>query len=297
MKFGYYPGCSLHATAREFSESLLTLVEALDVQLDEVRDWACCGASSAHATNHLLGVALPARTLAIAQGQGLDNIVAPCAACYGRLAGASHQLQEDPALEREVAEILQRPIDNKPEIINVVGFLQDLLPAIRERVSKPLKDVKVACYYGCLLLRPHNVTRFDDPEQPSSMEQVCKAVGAVPVPWNKRIECCGAGFSLSRTGSVIRMGREILEDARAAGAEVIVVGCPMCHSNLDMRQPAMNRGQQGADEIPVLYVTELVGLALGLDPQAMGLHRHYVSTKPLLDRLSTALVASEGEVP
>jgi heterodisulfide reductase subunit B len=286
MKFGYYPGCSLHATAREFSESLLELVE----------DWACCGASSAHATNHLLGVALPARTLAIAEGQGLDNIVAPCAACYGRLAGAAHEVNGDPALKDKVAGILERPLEHPPEILNIVALLQQLEPAIRERVSRPLEGLKVACYYGCLLLRPHKVTGFDDPEQPSSMESVCATVGAEPVDWNKRIECCGAGFSLSRTGSVIRMGREILADARAAGAELVVVGCPMCHSNLDMRQAAMNKGQAGADDLPVLYITELVGLALGLDPKAMGLHRHYVSTKPLLDRLSTAVAKREGEV-
>ncbi len=296
MSYGYYPGCSLHATAREFSESLLELVKALEVELEEVEDWACCGASSAHATNHLLGVALPARTLAIAEQQGLDTIVAPCAACYGRLAGAACEVNGDAALKTEVSEILERPLETPPEILNIVAFLQALEPAIKERVAKPLEGLKVACYYGCLLLRPHKVTNFDDPEQPESMEQVCAAVGAEPVAWNKRLECCGAGFSLSRTGSVIRMGREILDDARAAGAEAVVVGCPMCHSNLDMRQPAMNKGQAGADDLPVLYVTELVGLALGLDPKAMGLHRHYVSTKPLLDRLSTALQPAGEEV-
>jgi heterodisulfide reductase subunit B len=297
MKFGYYPGCSLHATAREYSESLLTLVGALGIELEEVEDWACCGASSAHSTNHLLGVALPARTLAIAEQQGLPNIVAPCAACYGRLAGAAHELQGDAALAEKVAGILERPLGQAPEIINVLAFLQRLLPVIRDKVGTTLTGLNVACYYGCLLLRPHKVTRFDDPEQPESMEQICAAVGANPVEWNKRIECCGAGFSLSRTGSVIRLGREILDDARAAGAEAVIVGCPMCHSNLDMRQAAMNRGQEGAEELPVLYITELVGLALGLDPKAMGLHRHYVSTKSLLDRLSTALAPAGAEVP
>ncbi len=296
MKYGYYPGCSLHATAREYSESLLAVVRALGVELEEVEDWACCGASSAHSTNHLLGVALPARTLAIAEGQGLANIVAPCAACYGRLAGAAHEMQADPALREKIAGILERPLDHPPEIINVLAFLQALLPVIQEKVGTSLSGLKVACYYGCLLLRPHKVTLFDDPEQPTSMEEVCAAVGANPVSWNKRIECCGAGFSLSRTGSVIRLGREILEDARAAGADAVVVGCPMCHSNLDMRQAAMNKDQSGAGDLPVLYVTELVGLAMGLSPKAMGLHRHYVSTKPLLKRLSAAPVASDEEV-
>ncbi len=295
MKFGYYPGCSLHATAREFSESLLELVKAAGVELEEVQDWACCGASSAHATNHLLGIALPARTLALAEQQGLEDIVAPCAACFGRLAGAKHELAKDARLKGRVVEILERPLDAPPDIINIVDFLQRLLPSLEGRIVKPLEGLKVACYYGCLLLRPVEVARFDDHEQPESMEQVCAAVGCEPVAWNKRLECCGAGFSLSRTGSVIRMGREILEDARAAGAEAVVVGCPMCHSNLDMRQAAMNKGQPGADALPVLYVTELVGLALGLDPKAMGMHRHYVSTQPLLDRLQTALAKTGAE--
>jgi heterodisulfide reductase subunit B len=286
MKFGYYPGCSLHATAREFSESLLALVQALGVELQEVEDWACCGASSAHATHHLLGLALPARTLALAEAQGLSDIVAPCAACYGRLAGAAHALRGDPDLKRRVVEVLQRPLGREPEVINIIGLLQRVQPLVSERIKAPLQGLPVACYYGCLLLRPPEVTQFDDAEQPRSMEAVCEAVGAKPVAWNMKTECCGAGFSLSRTGSVIRLGRAILEDARTAGARAIVVGCPMCHSNLDMRQAAINR-EAGADPIPVLYVTELVGLALGLDPKVLGLHRHYVSTQGLLQ--STAL--------
>ncbi|MFH1468402.1 MAG: CoB--CoM heterodisulfide reductase iron-sulfur subunit B family protein [Pseudomonadota bacterium] len=293
MKFGYYPGCSLHATAREFSESTLALVQALGVELEEIKDWACCGASSAHATNHLLGVALPARTLALAEAQGLSNIVAPCAACYGRLAGAAHELKGDAALKKRVVEVLQRPLEQAPEVINVLGFLQQVLPLIADRIKAPLQGLPVACYYGCLLLRPPEVTQFDDVEQPESMEAVCAAVGARPVPWNLRTECCGAGFSLSRTGSVIRMGRGILDDARAAGAKAVIVGCPMCHSNLDMRQAAMNR-EAGAAPIPILYITELVGLALGIDPKVLGLQRHYVSTGALLEGLQAGAKAEVG---
>ncbi len=285
MRIGFYPGCSMHGTAREYGESLAAICEALGVRLQEVPDWACCGASSAHATNHLLGVALPARTLALAEARKMDQVMAPCAACYGRLAAARHELARDAELQARVRRILERRFENQVEVINVVGFLQQLLPKIESRIEKPLKDLGVVCYYGCLLLRPHQVTGFDDPEAPSSMEQVVKALGAEPLEWNRRADCCGAGFSLSRTGSVIRMGREILDDARRAGAEVIVVACPMCHANLDMRQAAMNRGQAGADELPVLYITELVGLALGLNPKRLGLGRHYVSTSKLLGRL------------
>jgi len=281
MKYGYYPGCSLHSTAREFSESLLAVVQALGVELEEVHDWACCGASSAHATNHLLGVALPARTLAIARAQGLENVMAPCAACYGRLAGAAHAMDADAALRSRVEGVLERPIGQRLPVLNVVEFLRSLEDTLRPQVKKPHAGLKVACYYGCLLLRPHGVTAFDDAEQPASMEGVCKAVGAEPVAWNLRTTCCGAGFSLSRTGSVIRMGRAILDDARRAGAQALIVGCPMCHSNLDMRQAAMNRDDHAAP-LPVLYVTELVGLALGIEARTLGLHRHYVSPSSLL---------------
>ena len=287
MNLGYYPGCSLHATAREFSESLHAVVQRLEVSMQEIDDWACCGASSAHGHSHLLSVALPARTLALAEEQGMDSILAPCAACYGRLAGASHELETDAELADKVRGILQRPLENNLEIINVVAFLQGLAKQIETRITSPLSGFKFACYYGCLLLRPPEVTRFDDPEDPSSMESLVELVGGEALPWNQKTTCCGAGMSLSRTGSVIRLGRTILDDARAAGADAVVVACPMCHSNLDMRQAAMN-AQGGTDDLPILYVTELVGLALGIDPKVMGLHRHYVSTAPLLTRLNAA---------
>ncbi|HEY5112718.1 MAG TPA: CoB--CoM heterodisulfide reductase iron-sulfur subunit B family protein [Coriobacteriia bacterium] len=279
MRFGYFPGCSLHGTAREFDESLRAISGPLDLDLVEIEDWSCCGATSAHATNHLLSVALPARNLALAEAQGHDAVIAPCAACFNRLAGARHQIAADGALAGRMAGLLGRPFANTVAVKNVVDVLRQLGPAIRGKVVKPLAGLKVASYYGCLLVRPAAVCNFDDPEDPAAMEDVVSATGATPVRWNMRLECCGGGFSIPRTGSVIRLGRAIIADARAAGAETIVVACPMCHSNLDFRQSAM--ALRGEAPMPVLFLSELVGLAFGLDADRLGMGRHYVSTTPL----------------
>ena len=291
MRVGYYPGCSLHGTSREFDESLRAVAEPLGVELAEVDDWSCCGATSAHATNHLLSVALPARNLALAEAQGHAEVLAPCAACYNRLAGARHEIATDAALAAKMPELIGRPFANTVTVRNVVEVLHGLLPAIKAATAQPLAGLKVACYYGCLLVRPAEVCRFDDAEDPVTMEEVVRATGATPVAWDMRLECCGGAFSVSRTPSVVRLGRAILNDARAAGADAIVVACPMCHSNLDFRQAAMVR--RGEAAMPVLFLSEIVGLALGVAPDRLGLGRHFTSTKPLLARVQAAAAAKE----
>lgn len=292
-RIGYFPGCSLHSSAREFDESLKAVTAALDVTLAEVDDWSCCGASSAHATDHLLSVVLPARNLALAEAQGLDDVLAPCAACFNRLAGARHEMEGDRALTEKVTRILDRPFANGVAVRNVADLLLSLVPEIKAKAAGRLKGKKVACYYGCLLVRPAEVCAFDDPESPTSLETIVAATGATPVAWNMRLECCGGGFSLSRTASVVRLGRAILEDARRAGAEALLVACPMCHSNLDFRQEAMTR--RGETPMPVLYVTELVGLALGLSPEALGLPRHFVDAATFAAASATPPAALAGK--
>ncbi|HEY3281791.1 MAG TPA: CoB--CoM heterodisulfide reductase iron-sulfur subunit B family protein [Armatimonadota bacterium] len=284
MKLGYYPGCSLHGTGREFDESLRAVAKALDWPMEEVEDWSCCGATSAHATSHLLSIALPARNLALAEAAGYDEVLAPCAACYNRLARARHEVATDPDLAGRMPELLGRPFANGVAVRNIVEVLQRACSTLSQRATHPLKGLKVACYYGCLLLRPAEVCDFDDPEDPSSMEEVVKALGAEPIAWNLRTQCCGASLSVPRTASVLRLTREILTDARQAGAEVLVVACPMCHSNLDFRQQALVR--RGEAPVPVLYLTELVGLALGLPARELGLERHFISTRQLTTRLA-----------
>lgn len=295
MKIGYFPGCSLHATAREYAESLKAIAKRLDVELTEIEDWACCGATSAHATNHLLGVALPARTLALASEQDMEEILAPCAACYSRLATARHELKEDQSLKETVDGMLDRTVDTNVRVRSLVKFLQEQAPSIKGEVRRPLEGLKVACYYGCLLVRPPELTDMDDSEAPTSMEAVVEAAGAKAVEWNRRIDCCGGGFSLSRTSSVVRLSRSIIEDARLGGADLIAVACPMCHSNLDFRQKAIAKRTSSGADMPILFLSQLVGLALGEDPAALGLDRHFVDTNTISTRLSGDDVSEHSE--
>jgi heterodisulfide reductase subunit B2 len=286
MRIGYFPGCSLEASAREYDESLTAIAGALGVELEEIDDWACCGSTPAHQTNHLLSVALPARTLALAEAQGFDRVLAPCAACFSRLATAHHELSRDAALLADIKQIIDRPFENSVKVVSVAELLLELAPTIKEKVKKPLTGTKVACYYGCLLVRPPDVAKADDAEQPTSLETVVEALGATPLEWHRKVDCCGGGFSLSRTRSVIRLSRAILEDARAAGADTVAVGCPMCHSNLDMRQAAIARRSPQPFTLPILFITQLVGLALGVETQTLGLDRHFVSSAELVARIS-----------
>jgi heterodisulfide reductase subunit B len=212
--------------------------------------------------------------------------MAPCAACYSRLATARHAMTESPDLASHVTAILGRPFDNSVAVLSIVELLHGAVGAIKEKAKVPLQGLKVACYYGCLLMRPPNVTRCDDAEAPTSMEAVVGATGATAVKWNMALECCGGGFSLSRTASVVRLSRAILEDAKRAGAEAIVVACPMCHSNLDFRQEAMAR--RGEPPMPILFITQLVGLALGVGDEALGLRRHFVDPRPFAEELRAA---------
>ncbi len=286
----YYPGCSLHGTEPEYDESLRAVVETLGIAIAEIPDWNCCGASSAHTTDHLLGVALPARNLALAEAAGFDRVLAPCAACYNRLAAAQLAVAEDAGLAEQMPDILGRPFANSVEVMSVAMLLRDAAPTITElaaaprQTPNPLVGVKLASYYGCLLVRPPELSGGDDPEQPMFMDEVVEACGAEAVDWNMKVECCGGAFSVSRTSSVLRMGRAIIEDARRSGAEAIVVACPLCHTNLDLRQKAME--SRGQPRIPVLFITQVVGLALGLAPDSLGLKRHFISTEPLLAELT-----------
>lgn len=285
MKVGYYPGCSLSGTGKEYDMSLRKVVGLLGTELEELKDWSCCGATSAHATNHLLSVALPARNLLIAKKQKLQEMVAPCAACYNRMMVTAHELKSKPALENQVAEIIGGNAVSDLSIINIIELFQKIgKENIAGKVKADLKGIKAACYYGCLLVRPFAITNFDDAEQPESMEEIIKWTGAQPVDWNYKIECCGGAHSIAHKEIVVDLSKKILDDAKLHGADVIIVACPMCHSNLDMRQVAIKKAFPKHQEIPVLYLSEFIGLALGLEPKELGLYCHMIDTKSLLEK-------------
>ena len=282
MKIGYYPGCSSSGTGKEYDISLRKVLNLLDVQLEELNDWSCCGATSAHATNHLLSIALPARNLIIAKDQKLSEVVAPCAACYNRLIVTRHEIETNPQLEKETSELLGKSIGKGISIINIIELFERIgKEKIVENKKNDLKGIKAACYYGCLLGRPFNITHFDDSEQPSSMEKIISSTGAETVDWNYKIECCGGAHSFAHKEIVVDLSKKIIDDARLHGADVVVVACPMCHSNLDMRQRAMKDHQ----EMPVLYLSEFIGLALGIKPKELGLNLHFVSSDSILGKV------------
>jgi heterodisulfide reductase subunit B len=281
MKIGYYPGCSLLGSSRDFGESVVAVARALEVELVEVPDWTCCGASSAHAMDHLLAVALPAGVLASAARAGLDEVVAPCASCFNRLASARHAIQRDPALRKQVEQVLDVPagsletLAEKVRVLNVIDLLQRCSDRIAAKVTQPFARA-VACYYGCLLVRPGEVVGAERVEDPVSMDALVEKAGGKPVAWSFKTECCGAALSIPNTPLVGKLGARIVEDAAARQAEAIVVACPMCHSNLDMRRGAIDGARGKKSGLPVLFITQVVGLALGLPPSELGLERHFV---------------------
>jgi heterodisulfide reductase subunit B len=283
MKFSYYPGCSLHATAVEYGQSVQAAFEALDAPLVEIPDWNCCGASSAHNLNYMLSLCLPARNMAIAQEQGWALVV-PCVGCLSRLKIADSVLRDDPARRRDIEDIVGFSYSGDLRILPPLEIVcNDVgLERVRERVQKPLEGLTVACYYGCLLVRPPEIAQFDDPEYPQSMDRLMEALGAKPVEWSWSTECCGGALSLTRRDIVEHLVTRLVDKAREAGAQMMVTACPLCQVNLEMRQSAEGEG------FPILYFTELMGLAFGLEGAGKWLGKHLVSPLPLLQSLSLA---------
>ena len=246
MKIGFYPGCSLKGTSREYNESVAALAKAFSLELEEVQDWNCCGATAAHSMNRTLALLLPARILALAEQQGLDEVVVPCASCYNRLSTVQYELAEDEALRNEIADTIRMPYTGSVRILNVVQMIEKYIQGeLAARIVQPF-DRQVACYYGCLLVRPHGVLQFDRLEDPQSLDIVGRLSG------------------------------EIVRDAADRGAQAIIVACPMCHSNLDMRRQAIDSYLRRRIDVPVLYVTQAIGLAVGLSPRELGIERHFV---------------------
>ena len=275
MQIGYYPGCSLLGSSREFDESVRAVCAAIGLELVEVPDWNCCGASSAHVLNHELSVALPAKILAQAEAVGLTEVLAPCAACYSRLIGTYSELELHPERRARISEIIELPYSGTVKVVNVLQVLERFADVIEAKSVQPFAR-KVACYYGCLLVRPPKVVNFDRPEDPETMDRLAAKVGATPIDWPFKTECCGAAFSVTRTDLVAKMCGKIVENAVKHQAEALVVACPMCHSNLDMRRPETNAALGKDYQIPVLFLTQVIGLAMGIEPNKLGLQRHMV---------------------
>jgi heterodisulfide reductase subunit B len=274
MKIGIYPGCSMKGGATEYKDSLIALAKVFDIELVEIPDWNCCGATAAHNLNRELSLSLPARIMALAEKEGISDIVVPCAACYNRLAVTQHELKEDVELVSKINAFIELDYKGTCNILNIIQFIDKYIAArLEEKLVKPF-NYNTACYYGCLLVRPHSILKFDRPEDPQTMDILVNKSGGNALDWAYKTECCGAGLSVSRTDTVARLSGQILKDAADRKAEVIAVACPMCHSNLDMRRPEINKFLKEDISIPVLYISQILGLAVGLDAKTLGLNRH-----------------------
>ncbi len=283
LKYAYYPGCSLHASAGEYDLSTRELFKELEIGLTEVPDWFCCGATPAHNVDELLSLSLCAKNLELAEQVEGDLAVA-CAACFSRLKTTQHVLAESDVKRKQVEKAIDAPLKIDGKVKHLLDIIaHDLgLEKLKSAVKKPLAGLKVACYYGCLLTRPTDVPNLDCVEAPTIMEDVLAAVGAETVPWTHRLECCGANFTLSRPGVVIQLTNAILDSAKAAGADCVMVGCPLCHGNLDIRQKEIEGVYNTSYALPVFYITQLVGMACGLSPEKLGLGALIVNPMPLL---------------
>ena len=280
MNVGYYPGCSAHGTAQEFDLSTRAICKKLNIEIPEIEEWNCCGASPAHQTNKELSFVLPYRVLALAESQGFDTILSPCAACYSRLKFAEKELEKDPSLNSRLSEISGIKYNQKVKIRHILDFLVEdvTLEKVKEKITNPLTSLKVVSYYGCLLTRPKDVADLDpDIENPTIMDRVVECTGAKAIFWPYKVECCGAGLGVTQPKVAYRLINEILITAEDYKADCIIVACPLCHTNLDMKQEQSAKQFNNNYHLPIIYITQLIGLAFGIDYRELGLHKHMVS--------------------
>ena len=286
MRYAYYPGCTAESTARDMHQSTLAVARGLGLELQEPKGWTCCGATAGHQTDRLLSVSLPAANLAKVQDMKLDMLV-NCAACYNRMKVANHEISAHATIRQQVREALDRDYDGSVKVRHLVEvLLEDVgLPSITRSLKRSLNGLKVACYYGCLLVRPPGIMKFDDPENPKSLDRLVTAMGGQSLDWPCKIECCGGGLAMSRTDVVLKLTEGILDMAVQAGADCIAVSCPMCQVNLDLRQQDINKQAGKNYQVPVVYVTQLLGLCLGFGPAELGLEKLMVPAAKVLEKL------------
>lgn len=278
MKFSYYPGCSLDSTAKEYDMSVHAVCKELGVELQELPDWNCCGASSGHCTNLKLSLALPGRNLAIAEREGMD-IAVSCPACFLRLKKVDHDLSHDEKLRQEIVRIMDMPYEGRQKTRHMLDIVyHDVgLEMIKKKVVNPLKGLNVVSYYGCLLVRPPKVTEFGEHENPILMDEIMEAIGAKPLDWSGKIDCCGGSLALTRTDIVCKLVEDLRIAARKAGANCIVTACPLCQANVDTRQ----KGRKD-ERLPIFYFSELMGLAFKLSGIHKWFKKHVISPFHLL---------------
>ena len=282
-RYAYYPGCSLSGLGKPYDESLRAVFSHLGLGLEEIGDWNCCGATSYMSLSEDKAVALAARNLALARPMNAE-VVAPCAACYLVLTKAQHMMAEYPALAARVHQGLKAAGLTYPEHVTVRHPLDILvndvgLDAVKAKVTRPLKGYRVAPYYGCQVVRPYGT--FDAPLRPQTLDRLMEAAGAHVVDYPLKAHCCGGSLMGTMEEIGVRLNFLLLKEAKARSANVLATVCPLCQYNLEAYQDNMRRTFHESVALPVVYFTQLLGLAFGLAPKALGLQRNFVTAEPL----------------
>ncbi len=276
----YYPGCSLHSTAAEFNISTQAVCEALGLPLMEPEGWICCGSSAAHRADPEAALRLPLENLALIEQSGFSEVTMPCAACFNRHKAALYEIRHDTRRKTAIDRAIGYTYQDTVRVSTLIEAIHRHVGVgeVSNKVKRPLDGLRVVCYYGCLLTRPPQVTEAPHPEHPTEMDELMTALGAEVIDWSYKTTCCGAAHSLTRPDIVLKLSGTLIQQARRAGADVIAVACPLCHTNLDARQFQMKLDTP----LPVMYFTQLMALALGLPEKAMALHKNLTDPVPTL---------------
>lgn len=288
MKYAYYPGCSLHSSAKEYDRSMRSVCDKLDVELVEIEKWVCCGSTVAHNQSKLLAAALPMANLARLQNMGLDEVVVPCPACFSKLKTAQHNVKSDKKLKRDVVEVIHKDCNDEAKVYHALKIFSEepLLSKIPTVVERDLSGLKVVCYYGCLITRPPEITQFDVCEYPETMDRVLNAAGITTLDWDSKTKCCGSSFALTKPNIVVELSHRIIDSAKAVGADAIAVACPFCHANLDTRQPDMGKAYGTEFNMPILYFTQLMGYSFGISPKELLVDKHMTDAESIFEEVS-----------
>ncbi|HMK61035.1 MAG TPA: CoB--CoM heterodisulfide reductase iron-sulfur subunit B family protein [Dissulfurispiraceae bacterium] len=289
MEMAYYPGCSLHATSAFYDVQCRDVLSRLGVDLKEIKDWNCCGATSAAKTNGFLAVALPARNLGLADASGYKEMMIPCALCYSRTLLTQRALEGDKDLRDIINAELSEKVQGKIKLRSILDVLAAKVKSgeLAAGAEKKLVGLKPACYYGCLQTRyPMDIDIGDSVENPQGMEKVCGALGAEAIQWGYKTDCCGASASLNDTDVSLRLMSNIVKDAVARGANCIVTACPMCQLNLDAYQPKVGERYGINERLPVFFITELVGISMGMRAAELQIDKHVIESIELLKGLN-----------
>uniref|UniRef100_A0A832A2C8 Heterodisulfide reductase subunit B n=1 Tax=Desulfacinum infernum TaxID=35837 RepID=A0A832A2C8_9BACT len=280
-RVAYYPGCSLEGLAVEYDVSTRAVCRALGLSLVELNDWNCCGSSPASLYDPMLSATLAGRNLLLAQEARLDTVMTPCPGCLKALKGAIKTRDAHP---QALAQALGRPLSERVHAVSVLQLLYEKVGpgALAQAVRRSFDGLPVVPYYGCLLTRPQAVAGFDDPENPVSMDRLLEAVGCAVADFPFKTECCGATSAMTRSDIVVRLSGRLLDMARRLGARAIIVACPLCQQNLDLRQAQAEKAMGTRFGIPVFYLTQVIGWAVGLPAQDLGLDKLIVPGKGVL---------------